>query len=476
MPHTRDSQAPLLPRPSRPLKRRAGTAAPESVLQSIDELGTPSVEPPLKKFKALFEESDPDRLVLSLPSESFGITQESHPQPSQMQTDGSLGQERDLRSVNADEASQSLEGRGTKRRADTGDADDGPGTPIPAERDSSARPLKRRMVERAPRSITEAQPQPSQTHGGANFGEPDTDTCLLTALASMKKGKKNEDSFDREFNNLRISKPDIEQEVREQEWGLLDGLDDEHNVRGNFMLVVELDVYKKDGSTGRGMLRTGRIDWEGKPDFKKFRRVCFFCIWRLFGYWTDTRQKNDPRRRPAVELVMNLGNDYGVGSGTRMMFTQQSTNQSLIYLVAYWKDDPDPAQADEFFGHSQGSSKARTLQLSIEDSDGEDQFPVKPPTRTSTRTSKGKTQGSRQEEIFEPLFLSSEDEAAGEVTKHGERDDRDEGTETLRSVGSSRKSRVQQGRAKRAVVVIDDDDSDDGTTFRGFGGKPKPGR
>ena len=36
-------------------------------------------------------------------------------------------------------------------------------------------------------------------------------------------------------------------------------------------------------------------------------------------------QKNDPRRRPAVELVMNLGNDYGVGSGTRTMFTQQST-------------------------------------------------------------------------------------------------------------------------------------------------------
>ena len=186
------------------------------------------------------------------------------------------------------------------------------------------------------------------------------------------------------------------------------------------------------------------------------------------------RQKNDPRRRPAIELVMNLGNDYGVGPGTRMMLTQQSTNQSLIYLAAYWKDDPDPAQADEFFGHSQGSSRARTLQLPIEDSDGEDQFPVKPPTRTSTRITKGTTQGSRQEEIFEPLFLSSEDEAAAEVTKHGERDDRDEGTETLRSAGSSGKSRVRQDQAKRAIVIVDDDDSDDGTTFRGF--KPKPGR
>lgn len=171
---------------------------------------------------------------------------------------------------------------------------------------------------------------------------------------------------------------------------------------------------------------------------------------------------------------MNLGNDYGVGPGTKIMLTQRSTNQSLILLTAYWNDDPDPAQTDGFLGHSQGSSKARALQLPIEDSD-EDQFPDKPPTRTSTRTTK-KNQGSRHEEVFEPLFLSSEDEEAAEVSKHGERDDRDEGTETLRSAGSSRKSRVQQGQAKRVVMVVDDDDSDDGTTFKGFGTRPELGR
>lgn len=86
---------------------------------------------------------------------------------------------------------------------------------------------------------------------------------------------------------------------------------------------------------------------------------------------------------------------------------------------------------------------------------------------------KGKDQGSRQEGIFEPLFLSSEDEEAAQVTKHGERDDRNEGTETLRSAGSSGKPKVQQGPAKRAVVVVDDNDSDDGTTFKGFDIKPK---
>ena len=275
VPHTRDSQIPLLPRPSRPLKRRAGTAMPESVLQSTDELGTPDVEPPLKKFKALFEESDPDRLVLSLPHDSLDVMHQSYPQPSPIPTDGSPGQ--------GDETSQSraiVKSRGTKRRAGIEDAEDGPVSSASAERENFARPLKRRAVDKAPRSNTEAHSHDSQPSMscGANFGEPDTDNHLLTALASMKKGKKNEDSFDREFNNLRISKPDIEREVKEQEWDLLDGLDDEHDVRGNFMLVMELDVYKKGESAGKGTLRTGRIDWEGKPDFKKFRRVCFFRI------------------------------------------------------------------------------------------------------------------------------------------------------------------------------------------------------
>ena len=94
----------------------------------------------------------------------------------------------------------------------------------------------------------------------------------------------------------------------------------------------------------------------------------------------------------------------------------------------------------------------------------------------STRTTKGKTQGSGQEEIFEPLFLNSEDEEATEVAKRSEGDDRDEGTETLRSAGGLRQPGAQRGQPKRVVMVVGDDDSDDGTTFKGFGTKPKPGR
>lgn len=157
------------------------------------------------------------------------------------------------------------------------------------------------------------------------------------------------------------------------------------------------------------------------------------------------------------------------------MLTQKPANQSLILLTAYWKDDSDSANLDEFLGYSQASSKARAHQTPIQDSDDDDQFPVGPPKKTSTRTTKGKIQGSRQE-IPEPLFLSSEDEEVVGVTKHSEGDDRDEGTETLRSAGSSRKSRVQRGQAQRVVVVVDDDDSDDGMTFKGFRAKSKPSR
>ena len=41
----------------------------------------------------------------------------------------------------------------------------------------------------------------------------DTDAAFLQALASTKRGKRREDDFDREFNNLRISKPEIGQDA-----------------------------------------------------------------------------------------------------------------------------------------------------------------------------------------------------------------------------------------------------------------------
>lgn len=143
-------------------------------------------------------------------------------------------------------------------------------------------------------------------------------------------------------------------------------------------------------------------------------------------------------------------------------------------LTAYWEDDPDSGQADEFLRHSQASSRTRAQPLPNEDSDDEDHFLFKPQTKTSARSTKGIAQGPAGG-TPEPLFLSSGDEDVG-VTKHGGGDDQDEGTETLRSAGSSRKSRVHQGQTQRVAYAINDDDSDDETTFRGFDTKSKPSR
>ena len=106
-------------------------------------------------------------------------------------------------------------------------------------------------------------------------GEPDRDDAFLKAVATTKRGKKTEDSFDREFNNLRISKPDLERGREDEEWKVLEDFGDDGDMRGNFMVVVEMPLYRDPGAGSREHLRRGegRMEWQGRPDFKKFRRV-----------------------------------------------------------------------------------------------------------------------------------------------------------------------------------------------------------
>ena len=131
----------------------------------------------------------------------------------------------------------------------------------------------------APKSSTKAPSSrsvvgKSQGGGGAEPGQPDKDEAFLKAVATTKRGKKNEDDFDREFNNLRISKPDLQNEAAAEEWAVLDDFDDDTTLRGNFMVVVEMDVYRKGEGSGDVLRVTGgRADWEGRKNFKKFKQV-----------------------------------------------------------------------------------------------------------------------------------------------------------------------------------------------------------
>lgn len=116
---------------------------------------------------------------------------------------------------------------------------------------------------------------------GAPAGKPDTDSAFLKAIASTKRGKKTEDDFDRDFNKLKISKSNLRAAADEEresrpEWELLDRetFGDDGDLRGNFMVIHEIDVFKVDrGQTGRRRAAGTDPRWEGKPDFKKFKKV-----------------------------------------------------------------------------------------------------------------------------------------------------------------------------------------------------------
>ncbi len=127
------------------------------------------------------------------------------------------------------------------------------------------------QAEDRTRSKPPSTVQPSKSKSGAPLGKPDTDDAFLKAIASTKRGKKNEDEFDREFNKLKISKPELNKENPEDEWKVLETFGDDDSVRGNFMMIVTMEVMGKHG--GRTRLTETNPEWQGKPDFKKFKKV-----------------------------------------------------------------------------------------------------------------------------------------------------------------------------------------------------------
>ena len=125
----------------------------------------------------------------------------------------------------------------------------------------------------APASAAPVSPTKLRTKGksGAETGKPDIDADFLKAIASTKKGKKKEDEFDRQFNELKISKPEIEDNEPEKEWAVLAEFGDDTGLRGNFMNVWEIEVFKEKNGAGR--VKERRVEWDGKPNFKKFKKV-----------------------------------------------------------------------------------------------------------------------------------------------------------------------------------------------------------
>jgi hypothetical protein len=147
----------------------------------------------------------------------------------------------------------------------------------PSKPDSLDKTLAPFSSKSATTNVSITQNHRSSEETGAEPRKPDQDVAFLRAVATKKRGKKNEDQFDREFNNLRISKPDVEEEEREQDYDILADFGDDSGMRGNFMVVVEIDVLRSHGRSGASRIAT-RPEWAGRPDYKKFKKVWFFHL------------------------------------------------------------------------------------------------------------------------------------------------------------------------------------------------------
>jgi hypothetical protein len=337
------------------LKRRlvsgvaAGTLDPGIFALGIDE---PNEEPPLKKFKALFDASHPDRTgagsfddaaLEEVQSATLGEltetqtqsqTQEGRSWPLRSGATANLSVLREEEEETQSGMGSIIEKRGTKRALEVVDDHvemDGVGPSV----------LKKRAIEKVnaaekagdkttkPASVRAGSKPPSTAHAskptkpGAAPGQPDKDAAFLKAIASTKRGKKTEDEFDRDFNKLKISKPDLVREEPEKEWAILEDFGDETNVRGNFMVVVEMEVPINQSRQRQTL--DDVPEWQGKPNFKKFKKVCetsyvqnsvrLLCV-----------QKDSTTRRATVDLVINEENDYGMGPGANTLLYSRHLN------------------------------------------------------------------------------------------------------------------------------------------------------
>jgi hypothetical protein len=280
----------------------------------------------LDKYKALFDATDPDREPLS------GEIEPGTGASTQGVLTGTLT------TVPEDEQQasevQSSDLRGTKRSRDAENGNDGDVEKLDSTADvahsgagtleGTHRPKRRALgantaslpAAGAPAAVPASQPRSTQTQGqgkgqtsagakptskAAAASKPsssnnklDTDENFLKAVNSMKRGKKHEDNFDREFNQLRITKPrnvnvdtvspgtnvDGVPEAVVAPWDTLDDFGD-IGIRGNFMVVVEMDIQRGASAKYTPPARNDDVThpkWIGKPNFKKFKTVWVFFL------------------------------------------------------------------------------------------------------------------------------------------------------------------------------------------------------
>ncbi|KAF4565570.1 hypothetical protein EYR40_002363 [Pleurotus pulmonarius] len=391
LPETSSNPTPLSPsgtqgRPSR-LKRRLGAASNtlESQLFAVPSL--PDVEPPLKKFKALFDASDPDRL-----EDMFSQTQtqsSSDPTRDSVQRPPALADVREEEEETQPPVAKppSAGARGTKRKSPPRSTNDDNSTGPPADQ---------------PRSSKRRQTETQSTGTGSQL---DQDVAFLKAVASAANQPEADVELDEDFRQLRVAEEDRENEAKA--WAVLEEFGDDSHLRGNFMVVVEMDLYRKDLSKRRAEAEAASARWQGVPNFKKFKK-----------------KKTDVVRKPPIVLEAVGGNDRGVAP-------------------EYWKDD---------------AAKQYTLSQETSTLVEEEQTQKKPPSRSKMSSQASKSQA--------PLFLADPEEIRED---EGELESDEDFREQPKPQSRASKLDIRRAPARtvtRGRAAIMDDDSGDDAVFK----------
>lgn len=154
--------------------------------------------------------------------------------------------------------------------------------------------------------------QPLQAHHVEPTRPEDVtkDTEFLQAATKARKGAKELDEFDLEFNALKIAKPKTAQAPKIYGAGLFDPsriynsvLNLDSDVTGNFIKIERVNLFRKDKDQQQEV--PPDYDWAGRPNFKKFRKVRVSC-----DVMVSMLKRHDVYSRPSIERLQSSSNSH----------------------------------------------------------------------------------------------------------------------------------------------------------------------
>ncbi|KAJ9093616.1 hypothetical protein QFC19_008284 [Naganishia cerealis] len=203
------------------------------------------------------------------------------------------------------------------------------------------------------------------------------DTEFLQTITKARKGAKEPDEFDLEFNALKIARPKKSAPPKVYGAGLFDAstiynsvLDLDTDVTGNFIKIERVNLFRKD----KELDPAPKQDWAGRPNFKKFRKVTttlalisHSCL--ILILWLEQQEIS---RRAPVKLNLAPAADFGIGleywPDTKA--SNAVSTEPLQYTQNRVKKSQVPAEASHSTSQFVARPKRRLLRVDSEDEDG----------------------------------------------------------------------------------------------------------